>query len=77
MLAGGATKSEILRDYPYLQDQDITASGNLTDVVEYTFTLPDHAGVWTARVPLAQVQGGFGDFAVAGRAALIEALFAL
>jgi uncharacterized protein (DUF433 family) len=26
MLAGGATRSEILRDYPYLQDQDITAA---------------------------------------------------
>lgn len=26
MLAGGATRAEILRDYPYLEDEDITAA---------------------------------------------------
>lgn len=26
MLAGGATREEILRDYPYLEDADITAA---------------------------------------------------
>lgn len=26
MLAGGATRSDILRDYPYLEDADITAA---------------------------------------------------
>jgi uncharacterized protein (DUF433 family) len=26
MLAGGATRAEILADYPYLEDDDITAS---------------------------------------------------
>jgi uncharacterized protein (DUF433 family) len=26
MLAGGAARTEILRDYPYLEDEDITAA---------------------------------------------------
>jgi len=26
MLAGGATRQEVLRDYPYLEDADITAA---------------------------------------------------
>ena len=26
MLAGGATRAEILSDYPYLEDEDITAA---------------------------------------------------
>jgi uncharacterized protein (DUF433 family) len=26
MLAGGATRTEILADYPYLEDEDITAA---------------------------------------------------
>ena len=26
MLAGGATRPEILRDFPYLEDEDITAA---------------------------------------------------
>jgi uncharacterized protein (DUF433 family) len=26
MLAGGATRAQILTDYPYLEDQDITAA---------------------------------------------------
>lgn len=26
MLAGGATRAEILADYPYLEDEDITAA---------------------------------------------------
>ena len=26
MLAGGATRKEILQDYPYLEDEDITAA---------------------------------------------------
>jgi uncharacterized protein (DUF433 family) len=35
MLAGGSTRQEILEDYPYLEDEDITAAlefaGRVTD----------------------------------------------
>ena len=36
MLAGGATRSEILRDYPYLEDEDITAA------LEFASRATDH-----------------------------------
>lgn len=36
MLAGGATRAEILADYPYLEDEDITAA------LEYAATKWDH-----------------------------------
>ena len=36
MLAGGATREEILADYPYLEDEDITAS------LEYAARATDH-----------------------------------
>ncbi|MEQ1717919.1 MAG: DUF433 domain-containing protein [Hyphomicrobium sp.] len=36
MLAGGATRDEILADYPYLEDEDITAA------LEYAGRLIDH-----------------------------------
>jgi uncharacterized protein (DUF433 family) len=36
MLAGGATRQEILADYPYLEDQDITAA------LEYAARATDH-----------------------------------
>jgi uncharacterized protein (DUF433 family) len=36
MLAGGATRQEILADYPYLEDEDITAA------LEYASRAIDH-----------------------------------
>ena len=36
MLAGGATRGEILADYPYLEDEDITAA------LEYAAELANH-----------------------------------
>jgi uncharacterized protein (DUF433 family) len=36
MLAGGATRLEILADYPYLEDEDITAA------LEYASRATDH-----------------------------------
>jgi uncharacterized protein (DUF433 family) len=36
MLAGGASRSEILRDYPYLEDKDISAA------LEYAARNSDH-----------------------------------
>jgi len=39
MLAGGATQSEILEDYPYLESDDIKAS------LEYAAAQIDHAVV--------------------------------
>jgi len=36
MLAGGATRQEILTDYPYLEDEDITAA------LEYASRATDH-----------------------------------
>jgi uncharacterized protein (DUF433 family) len=36
MLAGGATRTEILRDYPYLEDDDITAA------LEFASRATDH-----------------------------------
>ena len=36
MLAGGATREEILADYPYLEDPDITAA------LEYAARATDH-----------------------------------
>jgi uncharacterized protein (DUF433 family) len=36
MLAGGSSRSEILRDYPYLQDDDITAA------LEFASRATDH-----------------------------------
>ena len=41
MLAGGATRAEILRDYPYLEDEDITAA------LEFASRATDHP-VFTA-----------------------------
>jgi uncharacterized protein (DUF433 family) len=32
MLAGGATRPEILADFPYLQDEDITAALEFADL---------------------------------------------
>jgi uncharacterized protein (DUF433 family) len=37
LLAAGATRTEILEDYPYLEDGDITAA------LEYAATSTDHA----------------------------------
>jgi uncharacterized protein (DUF433 family) len=42
MLAGGATRAEILQDYPYLEDDDITA------VLEYAARQTDHPVVCVA-----------------------------
>jgi len=36
MLAGGSSRAEILRDYPYLEDDDITAA------LEYASRATDH-----------------------------------
>jgi len=36
MLAGGATRQEILTDYPYLEDEDITAA------LDYASLATDH-----------------------------------
>ncbi len=42
MLAGGATREEILADYPYLTDEDITAS------LSYAARAIDHAVIAAA-----------------------------
>jgi uncharacterized protein (DUF433 family) len=42
MLAGGATRAEILADYPYLQDEDITAA------LEFAARATDHPILVTA-----------------------------
>jgi uncharacterized protein (DUF433 family) len=42
MLAGGATREEILADYPYLTDEDITAS------LTYAARAIDHAFIAAA-----------------------------
>lgn len=42
MLAAGATRSDILRDFPYLEDEDITAA------LEYAARQSDHPVVRTA-----------------------------
>jgi uncharacterized protein (DUF433 family) len=44
MLAGGATRAEILADYPYLEDEDITAA------LAYAARATDHP-VFTAAEP--------------------------
>ena len=44
MLAGGSTRAEILRDYPYLEDADISAA------LEYAARATDHP-VLTAAEP--------------------------
>jgi uncharacterized protein (DUF433 family) len=41
MLAGGSTREEILRDYPYLEDEDISAA------LEFAARATDHP-VFTA-----------------------------
>ncbi|MBY0611877.1 MAG: DUF433 domain-containing protein [Beijerinckiaceae bacterium] len=43
MLAGGATRTEILVDYPYLEDEDITAA------LDYAALLTDHAVIAVAQ----------------------------
>ena len=42
MLAGGSTRQEILTDYPYLEDEDITAA------LEYASRITDHAVIVAA-----------------------------
>jgi uncharacterized protein (DUF433 family) len=42
MLAAGATRSEILRDYPYLEDEDIMAA------LEFAARQSDHPIIQTA-----------------------------
>jgi uncharacterized protein (DUF433 family) len=42
MLAGGATRDDILRDYPYLEDPDITAA------LEYAAQQSNHPVIRTA-----------------------------
>jgi uncharacterized protein (DUF433 family) len=42
MLAGGATRSDILRDYPYLEDEDISAA------LEFAARQSDHPIIRTA-----------------------------
>jgi uncharacterized protein (DUF433 family) len=42
MLAGGATRQEILDDYPYLEDEDITAA------LEYAGRATDHPVISSA-----------------------------
>ena len=42
MLAGGASRTEILQDYPYLEDDDITAA------LEYAARQTDHMVVRVA-----------------------------
>jgi len=42
MLAAGAERAEILRDYPYLEDEDITAA------LEYAARQSDHPIIRTA-----------------------------
>lgn len=42
MLAGGATREEIVADYPYLEDEDITAA------LEFAARATDHAVIAAA-----------------------------
>jgi uncharacterized protein (DUF433 family) len=42
MLAGGATRAEILKDFPYLEDEDITAA------LEFASRATDHPVFATA-----------------------------
>lgn len=42
MLAAGASRGDILRDYPYLEDEDITAA------LEYAARQSDHPVIRTA-----------------------------
>jgi uncharacterized protein (DUF433 family) len=42
MLAGGSTREDILRDYPYLQNEDITAA------LEFASRATDHPVFTTA-----------------------------
>jgi uncharacterized protein (DUF433 family) len=42
MLAAGATRAKILQDYPYLEDEDITAA------LEYAARQSDHPVIRTA-----------------------------
>jgi uncharacterized protein (DUF433 family) len=42
MLAGGAARDDILRDYPYLEDRDITAA------LEYVARQSNHPVIRTA-----------------------------
>jgi uncharacterized protein (DUF433 family) len=42
MLAGGSTRAEILQDYPYLEDEDITAA------LEFASRATDHPVLTTA-----------------------------
>ena len=42
MLAGGATRQEILEDYPYLENEDITAA------LEYAGRATDHPVISSA-----------------------------
>jgi len=51
MLAGGATRAEILADYPYLEDEDITAA------LEYAATQ------WDLRLEADVKQGKLDAFA--------------
>ena len=43
MLAGGATRKEILVDYPYLEDEDITAA------LAYAALVTDHVVIAAAQ----------------------------
>jgi uncharacterized protein (DUF433 family) len=43
MLAGGATRQEILTDYPYLEDEDITAA------LDYASRATDHPVIAAAK----------------------------
>ena len=49
MLAGGATREEILSDYPYLQNADITAS------LEYASRAIDHPVIAAAEPNFAGI----------------------
>ncbi|QBQ53845.1 DUF433 domain-containing protein [Nitrosococcus wardiae] len=42
LLAAGASREEILADYPYLEDEDITAA------LEYAARQADHPVLWVA-----------------------------
>ena len=48
MLAGGSSREEIIRDYPYLEDEDITAAlefaARATDYPTIETTTPERRG---------------------------------
>jgi uncharacterized protein (DUF433 family) len=46
MLAGGASRSDILRDYPYLEDEDISAALE-SDQSDVSCSSGDHRGLAT------------------------------